>query len=80
MIKSDRPTTVVQALFNMSKKQWADMARDVFGCNSPHALSTTYMDLETVFSKVIETDTVSNLNSPVEVWIDEDGYYTVYVY
>ena len=28
----------------------------------------------------METDTVSNLDSPVEVWIDSEGYHTIEVY
>jgi hypothetical protein len=35
---------------------------------------------EAVVSKVIETDTCSNLDEPVEVWIDPGGYHSVLVY
>ena len=33
-----------------------------------------------VMSKILETDTVGNLTPPVNVWIDEEGYFTVNVY
>jgi hypothetical protein len=31
-------------------------------------------------NKIKETDTVGTLTPPVDVWIDEQGYYTVDVY
>ena len=72
--KSDRPTNVRQALFSMPKDRWNEMCREVFGCEPD------YVDLDTALSKVQETDTCSNLDSPVTVWIDEDGFYTVDIY
>jgi hypothetical protein len=35
---------------------------------------------ESVLDKIIETDTCSNFDAPVEVWIDTQGYYSVRVY
>ena len=35
--------------------------------------------LEEVLAKVVETDTVSSFQPPVEVWIDPEGYCTVLV-
>ncbi len=71
---SDRPTTVIQALYSMPCGLWNRMCREVFGC------SPDYVDLETALSKVIQTDTVSDFNSPVRVWIDPEGWWTVDVY
>lgn len=33
-----------------------------------------------VMDKIRETDTVTDLSAPVEVWIDDGGYYTVSVH
>jgi hypothetical protein len=49
-------------------------SRDVFRV-APHRL-----DPHTVFRRAIETDACDNPISPVELWIDPDGYYTVLVY
>ena len=73
--KSKRPCTVAQALFSMSKKDWNAMCRDVFPGVSPD-----YIGLDTVMEKIMETDTVSNLSVPVEVWIDEEGWHRVDVW
>jgi len=72
--RSKRPTTIADALASMSKKDWDRMARDVFGVKGD------YLEIDEVMLKIQETNTCSNLNSPVEVWIDEEGYYTVLVY
>lgn len=70
----DRPTNLADALASMPKEVWDDMAREVFG------VSGDMLDIETVYSKAIETDTVGTLSTPVDVWIDSEGYYTVEVY
>ena len=74
---TSRPTTVAQAIVSMKeleRNQWDRTAKEVFGVPGEHLLE------DEVFEKIIETDTVSNLTSPVEVWIDEDGYYTLLVW
>ena len=72
--KSSRPTNVMQALFSMPAKRWREMCREVFGCHPD------FVNLDTALSKVQETNTCSNLDVPVTVWIDEEGYFTVDVY
>ena len=37
-------------------------------------------DVETVIQRVIETNTCRNLDAPVEIWIDQDGFYSVLVH
>lgn len=54
--------------------QWAALGRDVFDCNPDD------LDPETVLCKVQETNTCRNLDSPVEVYIDPDGFYTLVVH
>jgi hypothetical protein len=70
----DRPETVADALASMDRQLWDEMARDVFGVEGDK------LDLETVMARIEETDTVSDFLTPVSVWIDADGYWTVEVY
>ena len=72
--KRTMPKNVADALASMPKKEWNEMARDVFGV--PGRMLT----IDTVMDKIIETNTCSNLGPRVEVWIDEDGYYSIVVY
>jgi hypothetical protein len=72
--RSAKPCTVAEALMKMSKRDWDRMARDVFNCKGE------FVDIDTVMLKIVETNTVSNLDSPVRVWIDAEGYWTVDVY
>lgn len=70
----DRPFTVRQALEAMPEDRWAEMAREVFNCDPQ------FVDVDTVMQKITETDTCGTLSSPVDVWIDPEGYFTVDVY
>ncbi len=72
--KKDRPTNVTDALASMSDEEWNEMAKEVFNVDGD------MLGLDTVMSKIMETDTVGTLSPPVDVWIDEEGYYTVDVY
>ena len=71
---SEQPTTVADALASMPDDQWDDMCREVFGCPAD------FVDVDTVLGRIMETDTVSSFQPPVEVWIDVDGDYTVAVH
>ena len=71
---SKRPTSVEQAVSQLSEETWAEIARDVFGCEPE------YLNIETVLQKIEETNTCLSLDSPVEVCIDRDGEFTVLVY
>ncbi len=72
--RSDQPTSVYQAILSLPDDQWAALGRDVFDCNPED------LDPETVLCKVQETNTCRNLDSPVEVYIDLDGFYTLVVH
>ena len=72
--RSDRPATVADALASMTDDEWELMSRDVFGCDGE------FVGLDTVLQRIIETDTVSSFQPPVEVWIDQDGDYSVLVH
>jgi hypothetical protein len=71
---SARSTTVYQAILSLRQNAWRKIARDVFG------LSAEQLTPETVLAKIIETNTCSNLEEPVEVWIDPHGTYSLAVY
>ena len=66
------PVSVWQALLAMSERDWETMSREVFGHKG--------IDVETVMDKIRQTDTCSDLSSPVTVWIDDEGYWTVDVF
>ena len=71
---NETPSSVYQAIHAMSEDSFAEMARDVFGCEPE------FVDAEMVLQKIHETDTCGDLRSPVDVWIDEDGYYRLDVH
>lgn len=71
---SFKPTSVWQAIISLNELEWAALAREVF--------ETDPMDLqpETVMERIRQTNTCRDLTSPVEVWIDAEGYHTVSVH
>jgi hypothetical protein len=68
---SERPISLYQANVSIEKETWRNLARHVFRV-APDRLTA---DAE--LRKAVETDTCDNPVSPVEVWIDPGGYYTV---
>jgi len=70
----ERPFTVEQAINAMPEERYAELAREVFGCEPQ------FLTAETVLEKIEETDTCGTLSSPVDVWIDPEGYFRVEVY
>lgn len=71
---TERPTNVTDALASMSDEEWNTMAQDVFNVEGD------VLGIDSVITKIMETDTCGDLTPPVDVWIDEEGYYTVDVY
>lgn len=57
-------------------KNFEDMVKDVFHADP----EKVFISDDVIFEKCLETDTVSNITSPVEVWIDPEGIYTVKVH
>jgi hypothetical protein len=73
-----RPVSVWAAIEGMrlhDPEQWANLAKEVFGLDNPE-----YLTSETVMDKIQETNTCGTLSSPVDVYIDPEGYFTVDVY
>jgi hypothetical protein len=73
-LDKERPTSVYQAVQAMSDEDYAEMCREVFDCEPD------FVDADMVMTKIRETDTCLDLRSPVEVYIDPEGYHTVLVY
>jgi hypothetical protein len=71
---SERPISLYQAIVSIENETWRDLARHVFGV-APDRLT-----VDTVLLKALATDTCDNPVSPVDVWIDPDGFYTVFVH
>ena len=70
----ERPVSVYQAIQAMSEEDYATMAREVFDCDPD------FVDVDMVLTKIQETNTCRDLRSPVEVYIDDEGYHSVEVY
>lgn len=78
--RKGKPTSVWSAIAMMAQEEpqnWKNMAKEVFDLPQKDA---HLLMAEAVLDKIRETNTCSNLSSPVEVWIDSDGTYTVEVY
>lgn len=74
---SHRPVSVWHAIESMRvlwPERWNLMARELFKCEPQ------FLTAETVHDAIRETDTCSNLDCPVSVWIDREGWWTVEVY
>lgn len=72
-----RPTCVWEALNQMSEHEdgsWEQLARNIFDTSGDLLYPSD------VIQMIKETNTCSNIDTPVEVWIDPDGIYTVWVY
>ena len=77
---STRPTTVYQAIISLPKADQLAIAREVM--KSPHPVLYVLSEAFAcdVLERVRETDTCAGLSSPVEVYIDSEGWYSVLVY
>jgi hypothetical protein len=71
---SSYPTSVYQALISLTPEEVAALARDVFHCSPDELDDKTVMDL------ILHTDTCRTLDSPIEVFIDPHGFYTLFIY
>lgn len=71
---SPHPTSVLQAILNLSDDERSRMARDVFRV-TPDRLSS-----EMILDRVVATSTCENLDAPVRVWIDSAGLHTLLVH
>ena len=64
-----------QALWEMGPKDWVKMVSTLFPDFTVEEVS-----VDNVVTLIRETNTCSNPNFPVEVWIDEAGDFRIKVY
>jgi hypothetical protein len=78
--KNGKPKSVLQAIVSLDRAMQVEIAKEVMGSSNPEQ----YVDSEgfafDVLDKVRETNTCSDLGTPIPVWIDDEGWYTVDVY
>jgi hypothetical protein len=74
--RSDKPTSVLQALVSLSDEELEEL-RESVGIDILVSYDTAIAE---IFDRVRETNTCTNLRSPVEVWIDPKGWHTLLVY
>lgn len=72
-LEENPPTSVCEALLAMPDEEWDEMATNL-------GFPLDVCEIDDILRVVEETNTCSNLDSPVEVWIDQKGSYRVLVY
>jgi hypothetical protein len=70
-----KPRSVFEALEVMQDDDWNEMCAIVFP-----DVPVDHIDIEDVMNVIRETDTCTNLDRPVEVWIDPEGDFKIDVY
>ena len=70
-----RPTSIEQALWEVCFDGWAQITERFFPNRLPQDV-----DISEIMAIIRETNTCSNLDSPVEVWIDRKGDFKIKVY
>ena len=81
-IKTDRPRFILEAIYNLPVETKMDIAINLFHYDESTAeIFIDTDDFETaVLEYARETNTCSNLNSPITVWIDSDFNWSIDVY
>lgn len=82
---SKKPTNILQALVSLAatdKKYFVEMIIELLGAN--YAIYKDQPIGESVYYELLDkiraVNSCSDLSSPVEVWIDSEGFYTVDIY
>jgi hypothetical protein len=71
-----RPTSVYSALSLIAQNdpaRWREIADSI-------GMDAEYVSVEDIVGTIIETNTCSNIDTPVHVWVDPEGEHTVAVY
>ena len=58
----------------MRRAKWNEIAREVFEVGSDR------LDPLILLDRIRQTNTCSNLESPVQVWVDQNGWYDLLVH
>lgn len=80
---SDRPTNCLQAIASLPKSHIVQIGIELFDMDADFAniWADTEMCSYNILDKLRATDTCTKLlTSPIEVWIDREGYHTILVY
>lgn len=72
-LEENPPTSVREALRAMPDEEWDEMVTDL-------GFRLDVCEIDDIIRVIEETNTCSNLNVPVEVWIDQEGFYQILVY
>lgn len=73
--KSELPTSVLQALVSMDRLDWEDYCQEEL-----HVGSEASTALPRAMKRIRGVDTCTSLSSPVEVWLEGQGHWTLMVY
>ena len=77
---SDRPTSVLQEIISLPKRDRVEIARYVMKSKHPVLYTQSESFDFDVLEKVRETDSCDGYETPIRVYIDEDRDYWVDVY
>lgn len=72
---TDKPQNIADAIASIHPITRQEIAKELFNMPNDNFLSD-----EMILEKILITDTVRNINTPVEVYIDTEGYYSILVY
>lgn len=70
----DTPYSVIGAIRAMDETEYDEMCREVFKCEGE------YVSAEMVLDRICVIYTCRDLTSPVEVYIDTEGWFSVFVH
>lgn len=81
---SDRPTSILQAIVSLPGVTQVELARDCLDWDDELLAKVEPWETETFAFEVLDlarsVDTCTDLTTPVEVWLDPEGFYRVDVY
>ncbi len=81
MVPSDKPTSVRQAALSLDARTRLDILFDVFNMENETAEIVSDDDfMQLVEDRIKQTNTCTDLSSPVSVWIDAKGDWTLEIY
>ena len=72
---NDAPYSVYGALKQMDMEQWDEMCENCFPGQSPD-----HIDIDMVIKHIKQVNACACLSTPVEVYIDEEGWHSIFVY
>lgn len=81
MAPSERPTNLYQAIMSLKAlhpEEWIGLLHELYPSATDDVLE--HISAEDVMEIALDVNTVGNLDSPVEVYLDPEGRYTVEVY